>query len=370
MEAKYARQNGGHTFFGEYLYDQIIPKNHFFRKLNELIDWEPFTEKLILCYRGQGTFGRPPFKPDMILRMLLVSYLYNLSDRQTEVYIQENLPAKYFVGLAVDEKPPDHSTLTRFRERILKRKQEAVLESILAEIIQIALKSGIAFGSIQVMDSVHTVAAVNTAKDESRKKKGKGPRDPDARWGAKHTRKAKTRDGQTVKQVQYFYGYKGHVSLNAENHLITSVQVTSGEAYDGHLLPDLLDQDLALGIPFDTIAADKGYDDGDNHFLLQTKGMHSAIHVRDLRTKKKDPNKQIWLDLIESPEYQQGLKERYKIERKFGEAKQNHGLQTCRYVGLEKYEFQAVMTAIALNLKRMVKLLTGTPFKAPAQAAI
>ena len=98
--------------------------------------------------------------------------------------------------------------------------------------------------------------------------------------------------------------------------------------------------------------------------------MHSAIHVRDLRTKKKDPNKHIRLDLIETPEYQQRLKERYKIERKFREAKQNHGLQTCRYVGLEKYEFQAVMTAIALNLKRMVKLLTGTPFKAPAQAAI
>lgn len=88
--------------------------------------------------------------------------------------------------------------------------------------------------------------------------------------------------------------------------LITSFQVTSGEVYDGHMLSDLLDQDLALRIPFDTVAAETGYDDGGHHYLLQSKGMHSAIHWRDLRTMTKDPNKQIWLDLIASSEYQQG----------------------------------------------------------------
>jgi IS5 family transposase len=367
-QPRFAKQENSHSFFGNYLYQQIIPEDHFFRKLNEVIDWDPFTNKLVECYRGRGTFGRPPFDPSMILRMMLVSYLYNLSDRQTEVYVNENLPAKYFVGLAVDQHAPDHSTLTRFRDRILKRKQGAVLESLLAEIVQLALKSGIEFGSIQIMDSVHSVAHVNTTKDENRQNKGKGPRDPDARWGAKHARKFKTRDGKTVKQTEYFYGYKAHVSMNAENHLITSVQITSGEAYDGHLLPELLGRDLSLGIPVEIVTADRGYDDGNSHFLLQSKGLHSAIHVRDLRTKKKDSNKQIWLELVKTVQYQLGLKERYKIERKFGEAKQGHGLSLCRYVGEDKYAVQAFMTAIALNLKRMVKLLTGAPFKAPITA--
>ena len=59
--------------------------------------------------------GRPPFDPALVLKMELVAYLYNLSERQVEVYIDEqNLPAKYFVGLAVDQKAPDHSTLTVF----------------------------------------------------------------------------------------------------------------------------------------------------------------------------------------------------------------------------------------------------------------
>ncbi len=63
---------------------------------------------------------------------------------------------------------------------------------------------------------------------------------------------------------------------------------------------------------------------------LELPGLHSAIHMKRSRTKKRDANKQIWLDLIKTPLYRQGLKERYKIERDFSEAKQGHGLGHCR----------------------------------------
>ena len=71
----------------------------------------------------------------------------------------------------------------------------------------------------------------------------------------------------------------------------------------------------------------------------------------------------MWLALIETPQYQQGLKERYKIERKFGEAKQGHGFGRCRYLGSMRFGVQSFLTAIMLNLKRMVKILTGVGFK-------
>jgi transposase len=54
--------------------------------------------KLIKLYKGEGVVGRPPFDPAQVLRVELIAYLYNLSERQVEVYINENLPAKYFVG--------------------------------------------------------------------------------------------------------------------------------------------------------------------------------------------------------------------------------------------------------------------------------
>ncbi len=93
--------------------------------------------------------------------------------------------------------------------------------------------------------------------------------------------------------------------------------------------------------------------------------MHSAIRLKKTRTHKKDANKDIWLALEQSEAYQQGLKQRYKIERKFGEAKQGHGLGRCRYVGMLGFAVQAFLTAMALNLKRMVKLLFGIGFKTP-----
>ena len=115
--------------------------------------------------------------------MELVAYPYNPSERQAEVYIDENLPAKYFVCLAVDQKAPDHSTLTVFCERLLQRGKLKIFEDMLEEIVQIALQRGVRFGFIQIVDSVHSVANVNTAKDKKRQGKGKEPHDPDARWG-------------------------------------------------------------------------------------------------------------------------------------------------------------------------------------------
>ena len=54
------------------------------------------------------------------------------------------------------------------------------------------------------------------------------------------------------------------------------------------------------------------------------------------------------------------------VEGKFGEAKQGHGLGRCRYLGLEGYQVQAYLTVFALNLKRMVRLLTGSSLRARA----
>jgi len=145
--------------------------------------------------------GRPPFDPAQVLRVELIAYLYEISERQVEVYINENLPAKFFVGLAVDQKAPDHSTLTVFRERLLQRGKLEVFEEILDEMIQIALQNGIQFGSIQLVDSVHSIANVNTDKDRQREKKGKGQRDPDAQWGVKHKRKVNTEHGKEEEQT-------------------------------------------------------------------------------------------------------------------------------------------------------------------------
>jgi IS5 family transposase len=218
---------------------------------------------LIRLYKGEGAVGRTPFNPAQMLRILLIAYLYNLSERQVEVYINENLPAKFFVGLGVDQKSPDHSSLIVFRERLIKRGKLHTFTELLDEIVKIAREEGIQFGSIQIVDSVHRAANVNTDKERRRRHKDKCPYDPDAHWGVKHQHKVKDENGNDVNQTQYF--------------------------------------------------------------LLC---MSSA-----------------------------------KIERRFGEGKQGHELGRCRYLGLLGYTVQTFFTFIALNLTRMVKLLTGVGCK-------
>jgi len=369
MSKRRFKQLGMDSFFGNLVYDRAVPESHFLRKLEEILPWEQFTERLIKLYEGRAEKGRPPYDPVVILKMLLLSYLYDLSERQTERFANDSLSAKHFLGLAVDEAAPDHSTLTAFKKRIIDNHYIGELEELLKEIVQVAQEREVHFGQIQVVDSTHTVANVNTGKDDGRQKKeNKGPRDRGAKWGAKHQRRYRDENGEVKTQTEYFYGYKAHTSMNAEAQMITSVVVTAGNASDGKQFADLVDKDGKQNLPVRIYGADRGYDDSENHCLLQAQGLHSAILLNTYRTAKKDSNKQVWIALKETAEYQAGQRERYKIERKYGEAKENHGLRRCRYLGYLRYTVQAYLTVIVLNLKRMVKLITGTNFKGRANA--
>ena len=362
MTAMRFKRLGAGSFFGSWIYEHTVPQNHFLRELDRVVEWGRFGAKLIRIYQGKAKRGRPPYHPVVMLKMLLLAYLYDLSERQTEAYVNDSLSAKCFIGLAVDEAGPDHSSMSKFKERVETNGGDALLEELLRDVILMAMGGGVEFGVIQVVDSTHTLADVNVAKDDHRNKDGKPRRDGDARWGVKRKKKRKGRS-----EPEYFYGYKTHAAMNAKAEMITSLVVTPGNAHDGKQFPTLVEKDEEQGLPVEVYAADRGYDDTENHYLLETKEMHSAIILNDYRTKKKDKNKEVWVKLKKTPEYRAGKKERYKIERKFGEGKENHGLRRCRSVGRSRYAIQACFTALALNLKRLVKLLTGVNFKGRAR---
>jgi IS5 family transposase len=350
------------SFFGHFVYERIVPRDHFMVKLKELVDWRRYSKKLIKYYKGNGEVGQAPYEPALILKMLLISYLYNISERQTEVVVNENLPVKFFVGLAVNEMSPDHSTLTWFKNRLIESAGIEAYEELFDEIIRVAQEKGVKFGKLQIVDSVHLVADVNITKDRQRQKGGKPPHDKDAHWGAKGDKVVETAHGMERK-VEYFYGYKDQVSLNEETGLVTSIIPGRSDDYDGHRFQKLVEKDLKKNIEIETVAADKGYDDGENHYYLEKKRINSAICLNRRRTQKKDAHKEGWLKLAASPSYQAGLKQRYQVERKFGEARKWHGFKRCRYIGYIRHGIQSYLTFMALNLKRLVRLLTGIAFK-------
>lgn len=360
------------SFFGDFLYEMVVPKDHFLVKARGTVDWGRFTKKLLKHYKGEARVGRAPYEPSILLRILFVSYLYNISERQAEETVNFNLPVKYFVGLGAEEKAPDHSTLTYFKDRLMEG-GTVPLEEIFTELILQAKRLGIDFGEIQILDAVHTHADINIERNNGRKKKGKQSVDKDAKWGVKHNRKVKDDQGDTHNQKQCFLGYKTHASLNEKTSIVTSLTVTSGNEYDGKYLTSLVKKDktkrliskkkLKKSDLKQIYAADKGYDDGDNHIFLKENNLGNAIRIKATRLIKKNKNKEPWIRLVESNEYQKGLKVRYKVERKFGEAKVHHGFGRARYRSLKKYRLQVTFTFMTLNLKEIMKSTAGVRLK-------
>ncbi len=123
------------SFFGDCLWQRIVPGVHSLRQLDRLIDWEVSSEKLVRLYRGQAEVGRPPHNPSVALEILLPAYPYGLSERGTEAFVNDSLPAKYFLGRAIDEPAPDHSTLTAFKRWMVQRGAEGLLEELLIEVV-------------------------------------------------------------------------------------------------------------------------------------------------------------------------------------------------------------------------------------------
>ncbi len=356
------KETAADSFFSNFLYDQKVSRGHFLRKLNEVIEWKRFTKKLLVYYKGKGQVGQAPYEPTLILKMLLLSYLWNISERMVEELANDSLSVGLFLGIGANERVPDHSTLTLFKNRLIQNAGIKVYEELFNEIIKIAQERGVKFGKLQVVDSVHLVADVNITKDRQRQKEGKPPCDKDAHWGAKGN-KVVEMAGRQERKVKYFYGYKDQASLNADTGLVTSIIPGRADDYDGHNFQKLVEKDLRKGIAIETVAADKGYDDGDNHYYLEKERINSAICLNRRRIQKKDAHKEGWLKLVASPAYQEGLKQRYKVERKFGEARKWHGYERCRYRGFIRHAIQSYLTFMALNLKRLVKLLTGITFR-------
>lgn len=362
------QDTGGGSFFGAMAYERVLGRhrNHFLVILNDLIDWEGVSASLLPLYKGQGTRGRPPYEPQLLLKMLFLSYLYNISERSMEEFADTNLLAKWFMGLAFDEQPPDHTTLNVFRQRLEEARGGNALQGLFDEVILTAEKHGVKFGELQVLDSVHTQADVDMAKEKERHDQGKPPRDPDARVVRKGKRRVVKPDG-TVKQEEVTSrGYKTHTAQNVATGIVTSAHVTHGSAADNRAFEELRAHDRKLGLPIEAYGGDKAYDDTDIHTRLEHEGLRTAITLRVTRTGKRDSNKERWLALEADPQYQAWRAQRYRVEQPFGTLKRWNGFGQCRYVGLKRYRTQALMTFIVHNCRRVVKLLTGVTFRAGA----
>jgi len=312
--------------FGDFVYDRLIPKDHLLHRMNDLIDFSFIDTETREFY---SDIGRPGWSPVMLLKCSLVAFLYDISDRQLEDQINFHMVFKWFVGLDLDQKAPDHSTMTRFRDRL----GVEGFTRIFNQIVKIARQKGLINDRLTIVDSTHVAAKVDTARlakfkqdDDDHTYVDRNSPDPDARFG----RKSKTKG---------FYGYKDHIAIDADSSIITAVETTPGNVPDGGMLPKLI-----TGHP-ECATADKAYDAGPNYKCLAERKIKSAI-IPVRRSPGRPPKAE---------------RERPKIEQKFGEMKRLHGKRQCRWLGRAKASIQALLTCTIVNLKRLTRLLTPLP---------
>lgn len=97
------------------------PGHPFYARLNEVLaaeGFDPFVESLCAEYYEEKK-GRPSIPPGVYFRLLLIGYFERIdSERGIAWRCADSLSLRTFLGIALDERTPDHSTMSRIRTRL------------------------------------------------------------------------------------------------------------------------------------------------------------------------------------------------------------------------------------------------------------
>lgn len=292
-------------------------------RVSVLVDWAGF-ERALAGLRDQGP-GRPGYRPLLLFKALLLQAWYGLSDAELEFRLGDSLAFGRFVGLSLDDEVPDHTTLCRFRNRLVSAR---LLERLFDELDRQLEAAGLVLKQGTMLDATLIEAAA------ARPPKGREAqaRDPDAAFVKKQGKPGST------------YGYKAHVGVDQGSGLVRAVITTPANVNDTTPADDLIRGDEAA------VYADKAYDTHARRARLKARGVKARLMRRPNQYHALTPRQQRCNDLI--------ARRRAAVETTFATWKRRMGLERARYVGLAKVSGQILMTAIAFNLRRAA-VLTG-----------
>src|SRR3712207_1769785 len=132
--------------------EELVPKDNFYRRLEATIDLSFVRELVRDCYASSG---RPSVDPVVFFRLQLVMFFEDIrSERQLMKVAADRLSIRWFLGYDLHEPLPDHSSLTRIRERYGLK----VFRRFFELIVEMCFEAGLVWGKELFFDSTKVEA--------------------------------------------------------------------------------------------------------------------------------------------------------------------------------------------------------------------
>jgi transposase len=95
--------------------EDLVPEDYFYRQLEENLDLR-FIPELVSSFYSD--IGRPSIDPVVFFKLQLIAFFEGFrSERQLMETVNLNLAHRWYIGYDLGETVPDHSSLSKIRER-------------------------------------------------------------------------------------------------------------------------------------------------------------------------------------------------------------------------------------------------------------
>jgi len=206
--------------------------------MKQQIDWKPFIPLVESVFQdNDSTGGRPHTNELIVVRSMLLQAWYGLSDPELEFQCHDRLSFRNFLGFP--EQIPDFSTIWRIRDRL---KEANVDKQIWDELQRQLDEKGYQVKKGTIQDASFIEADLGK-KRYRREKKGRKKGEP-VKYSEKQLQHIDKDGSFSVKHGQIHYGYKSHIKLDVDQHLIRDFDVTTASVHDSEV--DLAESDEVI----------------------------------------------------------------------------------------------------------------------------
>jgi transposase len=247
------RTRGQHEFLFAGSLRDPIPDDHVLVRVDRVLDLGWLRDEVADCY-APGS-GRPGIDPEAAVRLMPAGLLLGIAhDRRLMREAAVDIAIRWFAGYGLAEALPDHSSLTRIRQRWGAER----FRRIFTRTVQACLAAGIAKGEVVHIDSTLVRADVSweaiARRHADAVEAANGPAeavcrtDPDAGLATDNR----------ARRVEP--AYEQHAAVDAEAGVVLDVAVTTGARHDTRAVEARLDAIQATtGAPVGIATTDAGY---------------------------------------------------------------------------------------------------------------